>query len=227
MRFATFVFRHPDGSFQSLGAAFADADDVTRVAVHSQQLLDDGQAIYLYELEGDDQTVRQVLEDSEITTKYTVIENGDSTFAYIHFEPNPTVKRLLQAPATLGLMIDSPITVKDNGRIEITLIGEETDIQRALTTTPDELVLDIKRMGDYAPGAQRLFTTLSTRQQEVLRRAYELGYYQQPRDTTYKEIAEEFDCTPANVGEILRRIENSIMDQILTSRFDARSESPA
>lgn len=227
MRFATFVYRHPDGWFQSLGGAFAKEDDITRVAVHSQQLLDDGEAIYLYELEGNAQTVRDVLDDTDIATSYQVVQSGDSAFAYIHFEPAPIVERMLRTPATHGLVIDGPITIQDNGRIEITLIGEEADIQEVLRSTPDELTATIKRVGDYTPGAQQLYTFLSERQREVLRKAHELGYYQQPRRSTYKDIANELDCTPANVGEILRRIENSIIDEIVTSHVDTQSDDPA
>ena len=95
MRFATFRFRHSDGWLQSLGEAFANADDVSRVAVHSQRLLDDGHAIYLYELVGDARTVRDILDETEIITSYQVVHGTESVFAYIHFEPTPTVKQLL------------------------------------------------------------------------------------------------------------------------------------
>lgn len=224
MRFATIVHHHPDGWFQSLGKAFAEEDDVTPVALHSPRLLDNGLAIFLYELKGDARIIRKVLDETEIATSYQVAQSDGSTIAYIHFEPTTTVERLLRAPAAYGLVIDDPITIKDHGSIEITLIGAEEDIQEALAATPDELTVTIKRVGDYTPSAQQLFTSLSERQQQVLRTAHELGYYEQPRRTTYKDIANEFDCTPANVGEILRRIENSLIDEIVRTHFNTESE---
>lgn len=225
MRFATFNFRHSDGWLQSLGKAFAQADDVQRVAVHSQQLLDDGQAIYLYELVGDARSIRAILDETEIITSYQVVRGTDSVFAYIHFEPTPTVKQLLQAPIEHGLMIDGPVTIRDDGTMEITLVGEEKDLQQAFSSPPDELTATVMSIGDYNPGAEHLFTDLSKRQREVLRKAHELGYYQQPRNVTHENIASELDCTPSNVGGILRRIENDIINHIMTAQFGPESDS--
>lgn len=219
MRFVTILFRHPDGWFQSLGGAFARADDISRVAVHSQQLVADGQAIYLYELEGEADDVRAVLEETDIATSYEVVQSGESAFAYIHFEPSPTIKRLLGAPERYGLVIDDPITVHDNGQVEVTLIGEEADLQEALRSTPDELSATITRVGDHTPNRNQLFRNLSPRQREVLRTAHDQGYYRQPREATYEDIAAELDCSPTNVGDILRRIENEIVDELLTSHL--------
>jgi predicted DNA binding protein len=226
MRFATFTFRHSDGGLQSLGRAFASADDVARVAVHSQRLLDDGQAIYLYELVGDVGLVRDILEEIDIITSYQVVQGTESVFAYIHFEPTSTVEQLLRAPAEYGLLIDGPVTVRDDGTLEITLVGEDEDIRKAFSSPPDDLTATVKRVGDYHPGAEQLFTNLSERQREVLRTAHELGYYQEPRHVTHEDIAGELDCTPSNVGDILRRIENTIIGEIMTAQFGSTSDSP-
>ncbi|WP_435551709.1 helix-turn-helix domain-containing protein [Natrinema sp. CGMCC1.2065] len=225
MRYATFSVRHSDGWLQPLGKAFARADDITRVAVHSQRLLNDGQAIYLYELVGDVRTVRDILDETAIISSYQVVQGRESVFAYIHFEPMPTVKELLRGPKEYGLIIDGPVTIRDDGTMEITLIGEEKDIQQAFSSPPDELTVTVKRIGNYHPGTQQLFTDLSERQREVLQKAYELGYYQKPRRVTYEDIASELDCTPSNVGDMLRRIENTIINEIMTSHFGSASNS--
>lgn len=226
MRFATIVHRHPEGWFQSLGRAFAAHDDVVPVALHSSRLLDDGTAILLYELEGDADAVRGILVDNEVITEYRVTQRRDCTMAYLHFDPTTTVERLLRAPAAYGLVVDGPVMLHEDGGLELTLIGPEEDIQEALADTPEALTTTIKRVGRYAPGAQRSFAQLSDRQQEVLRTAYELGYYQQPRRATYEDIAAELGCTPTNVGNILRRIENALIGEIVESEFDSESVSP-
>lgn len=226
MRFATIIHCHPEGWFQSLGSAFAEHDTVVPVALHSSRLLDDETAILLYELEGDADAVRGILANDEIITDYRVTQRRDCTIAYVHFEPTTTVERLLRAPAAYGLVVDGPVTLHENGGLEFTLIGPEESIQEALAETPDILTTTIKRVGRYAPGAQRSFAKLSERQQEVLRTAYELGYYQQPRRATYEDIAAELDCSPTNVGNVLRRIENALVNEIIQGGFDTESESP-
>lgn len=219
MRFATVVYRHPTGWLQSLGQAFATHDAVVPVALHSSRLLADGTAVMLYELEGDTDTIREILINNEITTDYRVTQHRDCTIAYIHFDPTLTVERLLRIPTTNGLVIDSPIIFHENGGLEVTLIGPEENIREALAETPDILTITIKRVGGYGPGSQELFAKLSERQREVLQTAYKLGYYQQPRRATHEDIAAELDCTASNAGDILRRIENALINEIVQSAF--------
>lgn len=38
-------------------------------------------------------------------------------------------------------------------------------------------------------------------------------YYQQQRAATHQDIVGELDCTAMNVGDILRRIENTLVDE--------------
>lgn len=169
------------------------------VALHSSRLLDDRTANLLYELEGDADTVRDILANDEVITEYHVTQRRDCTIAYVHFEPTTTVERLLRAPTAYGLVVDGPVTLHENGGLEFTLIGSEESIQEMLAETPDRLTTTIKRVGHYASGAQRSFAQLSERQQEVLQTAYELGYYQQPPWSSG-------DCTVVRVDLVATRL---------------------
>jgi hypothetical protein len=226
MKYATIIYRHPEGWPQSLGRAFAEHDVVTPVALHSSRLLDDGTAVMLYELEGDLATIREILTHNGLTTDYRVTQYRDCIIAYIHYNPTTTVKRLLRIPTTYGLVVDSPMMFHEDGGLEITLIGFKGDIREALAETPDILTTTVERVGSYEPGAQGLFAKLSERQREVLQTAHELGYYQQPRRATHQEVASELDCTAANVGDILRRIENTLVNEIVRSAFGTKHETP-
>ncbi|WP_330633033.1 helix-turn-helix domain-containing protein [Halocatena halophila] len=220
MRFATIVHKHSDGWFQSLGATFSERNDVTPIALHSSQILTDGTAVVLYELEGAPETVRSILEKSQTATDFRVTQKRDNIIAYIHFEPTPVVAGMLKSPATYGLLVDGPITFHDDGGVELSLIGREEDIQRALAETPEHVATTIKRVGQYAPGQLETVATLSERQREVLRMAHKQGYYEQPRQATYDDIATQLGCTKANVGDILRRIENALINEIVQDRFE-------
>lgn len=226
MQYATITYRHPKGWPQSLGNAFAAHDDVVPVALHSSHLLGDGTAVMLYELEGDPAAVSEILSESQITTDYRVTQHHDCTIAYIHYNPTTIVEQLIEIPMRNGLIIDSPMMFHEDGGLEITFIGLRADIKQALDETPSILSTTVEGVGEYEPSVQKLFAKLSDRQREILRTAHELGYYQQPRDTTYQEIASELDCTAANVGDILRRIENTLIDEIVRTAFDTAYGSP-
>ncbi|MDZ7688663.1 MAG: helix-turn-helix domain-containing protein [Halobacteriales archaeon] len=212
MRFTTVVLRHPEGWFQSAGEAFADCDAVAPVGLHSLRTLADGTAVMLYELEGDADAVREVLSENAATTDHRVTKRRDRVAAYIHFDPTPTVERLAGIPEKKGLVVETPMEFEDDGGLEATLVGPEANLRDALAQVPERVEVSVVRVGSYSPGSQSL-TRLSERQREVLRTAHELGYYRQPRRATHEEIAEELDCTAANVGEILRRVENALVDE--------------
>ncbi|MFC7157764.1 helix-turn-helix domain-containing protein [Halomarina halobia] len=226
MQYATITYRHPNGWPQSLGNAFAAHDDMVPVALHSSHLLEDGTAVMLYELEGDPADVSEILSESQITMDYRVTQHRDCTIAYIHYNPTTTVKQLTRIPRRNGLIIDKPMMFHEDGGLEITFIGLRANIKQALEETPSILTTTIERIGEYEPSIQKLFTKLSDRQREILRTAHKLGYYQQPRETTCQEIASELDCTAANVGDVLRRIENSLIDEIVRTAFDTKYEDP-
>lgn len=221
MRFATLVYSHPEGWFQSLGEALADHEEVDPVALHSSQLLADGTGVMLYELEGDADAVREVLSENRQTTAFQVTQLRDCVAAYIHYTPTETVERLLQLPEEYGLVIDTPISVYDDGRLEVTIIGPQENISEAFAEIPDRLTTTVEQVGTYTLEGQPFFDTLSDRQREVFRLAYERGYYEEPRQATHADIAAELDCSKGNVGEILRRIENNLVERVFDQVTDA------
>jgi hypothetical protein len=60
-------------------------------------------------------------------------------------------------------------------------------------------------------------THLTDRQQEVLRTAYDAGYYAWPRETTGKEIANELGVSSAAFSEVVRAAERNLLSALFTS----------
>lgn len=56
---------------------------------------------------------------------------------------------------------------------------------------------------------------LTARQRDVLRAAYDAGYYRIPRDVTTAELAETFDLDRRTVEEHLRRAENKLLGALV------------
>ena len=54
-------------------------------------------------------------------------------------------------------------------------------------------------------------TLLTTRQEEIVRAAFEKGYYDFPKKITIKKLAKIFDVSPSTLNEILQRGERKVM----------------
>lgn len=52
---------------------------------------------------------------------------------------------------------------------------------------------------------------LTDRQEEIIRAAYERGYYDYPKKITLRELADLFNVSPSTINEILQRGEKRIM----------------
>lgn len=227
MKRTKIVYSHPEGFFQSIGRALADHAAVDPVALHSARLLTDGTGVLLYELEGDADAVREVLDGNERTTRFDVTQMRDCIAAYVHFIPTDTVERMLELQEQYGLVIDSPMPIHDDGRLEVTIISPQENISEAFAEIPDTVDTTVARVETYTPIEGNYFETLSDRQREVLQLAYERGYYEEPRKATHEDLASELDCSKANLGEILRRIENNLVEHVLKQASDSsRTSSP-
>lgn len=54
---------------------------------------------------------------------------------------------------------------------------------------------------------------LTSRQEEIIRAAFEKGYYDYPKKSTINELAKMFDISPSTLGEIIQRGEKKIISE--------------
>ncbi len=54
---------------------------------------------------------------------------------------------------------------------------------------------------------------LTNRQEEIIRAAFEKGYYDYPKKSTINELAKMFDISPSTLGEIIQRGEKKIISE--------------
>ena len=73
---------------------------------------------------------------------------------------------------------------------------------------------DLRKLGTYE-GRTRPLDNLTDRQREVLQTAYDMGYYDVPRDAATDNIASELDLDPSTVAEHLQRAERNVFDRLL------------
>lgn len=215
MRYVKFVLIPPDGGLHPADKRLADDPAVTRTALHNLNLLDDGTAVTLYQLDGDAEHIEAILADCSEILAYNVSKTGDSAHAYIHFETNDTVAALLGVPQEHEIILDTPIEYTPRGGLRMTVVGEEETIRGTIAAVPDGVRLKLEETGEYEPSVRRLFAQLTTRQQETLRAAVEAGYYEVPRRATHADVAQTLDRTGGTVGEHLRKIEAAVLTAIV------------
>ena len=59
---------------------------------------------------------------------------------------------------------------------------------------------------------------LTKRQEDIVKMAWEQGYYDHPKKTTIKELAKSFSISPSTLAEILQRGEKKIISRHFTDR---------
>ncbi|WP_227355067.1 helix-turn-helix domain-containing protein [Haladaptatus salinisoli] len=214
MRYVKFVLIPDDGGLHPVDKAFASEPSLTRQFIHEISLLNDGTAITIYQLSGDADVVEDILAEHDEVVMSHVSQPRDSVHVYVQFEPNEVIETLLEIPREYELIVDTPLEFTDRGGLRLTVVGEEEMVRRAIPELPASLRPKLEQTGDYKPQNERLFSVLTERQQEILKTAVELGYYSVPRRVTHEDLASELDCSPSNVGELLRKVESTILTEV-------------
>lgn len=216
MRHARVLIDPVGGDVHPTATVIADDLTVTRVALHHIRRLRDGSAVVLYHLRGDPERVREVLAEGEDIMRWAVAEREDGIYSYVQFMPEAgsTADELLRLTQELEVVIRTPFECVDGGGYRVTLVGDEASLQRAADHAPDGIHLELEELGRFTPMHDRLTSLLTDRQREILEMAVEAGYYEEPRQVTYDDLAERLGRSPATVGEHLRKIEGKILREL-------------
>lgn len=215
MRYIECVLIPTDGGLHPAEERLANDPEVELELLYDINLLSDDTLVTLYELSGDEARVEEILDASPEICSYNLSHTGDSIYAYIHVESNETVSELLTILDEFEFVTDTPFVYTQRGGLKVTLVGKQETIREAIPAVPDNIRVKLEQMGTYAPSTDRLFSRLTTRQQETLLKAVELGYYDVPRQATHRDIARELDKSGGTVGEHLRKIEAQVLSQIV------------
>ena len=97
---------------------------------------------------------------------------------------------------------------RDDGKMEWRLfIGGDTDLKTLCVRLDAKKVrYDILEVSHHAHKKE-----MTARQEEILRVAYDLGYFEFPKKIRLEELAEKLGITPGTLSEILRRAEKNVL----------------
>jgi predicted DNA binding protein len=214
MRYVRTVIIPRDGGLHPVDEALADDPNVERNLLHNISLLDDGTAITLFQLSGDMDRARVIADEADEVLDFQLSEGDDHITVYAHFVPTQEIIDLLSLFREYELILDMPLEYAADGALRAHIVGEEDVIREVIPKIPDGIGLNLEQISDYVPEEERLFSMLTERQQETLKAALEVGYYQVPRQATHQDIADYLDRSDGTVGEHLRKIEAKMMAAI-------------
>jgi hypothetical protein len=108
----------------------------------------------------------------------------------------------------------SAVEVAGNG-VDVTMVGNQDALSERVREY-DETGADplLRTLTDYEGPADPL-DAVTSRQQEVLETAFEMGYFDVPREVTTDEIATTLDLDPSTVREHLQRAQKNLFTDLL------------
>jgi predicted DNA binding protein len=217
MRYLTVLVKPDgDGAFHPLGEELTDDPSINRRAIHYIELLADGTVLLFAEASGSQERYKQIMTESSHVISY-LTAGEDRWMAVSQFEPTETVRRALELQRESHLVIDTPIRFTSEGHLKVTYLGTNTIFRRLYEYVEDTeyMTVEVLETGDYEANESSFSRMITSRQEEILETAVDLGYYNEPRQASLEDISEVVGITPGTVGEHLRKVEERVFNELV------------
>lgn len=218
MRYATVTLSWDGEQSHPLEDIIAETPDLDFVASHSAKITGDGMFIDLLQFRGDPELFEEVLENEPSVVDYEFSKAEE--MVYLRTNPPPRFNNILQGVFEQDVVIRWPIRISAPKTIHITFIGSETALNKALQNFPAGVDVSLESTGEYSAGLSDPILALTDQQRTLLETALKSGYYEVPRETTQKELADEFGVTAGTISDRLHRIEARILKSLTKDRFN-------
>lgn len=150
------------------------------------------------------------IEDYDLTP-----DGEDGCFVYVRQELDEASELLFDAFEQETLVIASPIEFEPDRTMRLTVVGHSSDLQALLDALPESVDVDVLSIGEYSSAVG---TALSDRQREAMTVAWEVGYYEIPREAGIEVVADELDAAVSTTSDLLRRGESRLVAAALDER---------
>ena len=214
MRYVKVSVIPTEGDIDPVASAIDAHPSLTRESILHISRLNDGTAVLLTQIRGEEGALDSVLASSEEVLSHDVYPQQEGLQAYVHTEPTPAAASLLELEQEHEFVLDMPIEYGPDGGLKVAVIGREETVRRAIEDIPEGIRVELEQLSDYDPELRELSSLLTDRQQELLDTATDLGYYEVPRQATHQDIADELELSTTTVGEHLRKIEARMLSEI-------------
>jgi hypothetical protein len=171
---------------------------------------------FLLRLRGDYRRFEARLDAATNVGEYEVLPVTDRTcYCFLAAEGETPGRALFDNFTRGSLMTVPPIECHSDASSTFTIVGTETDIQKAVDGVPDGVGVDVEAVGGEKVAADSVVGRLSVRQRDAVEAALALGYYDVPRDATCEEVARELGCATGTAAEHLQKAESKLLGSLL------------
>lgn len=155
------------------------------------------------------------LDSLEYVTEWEHISSTDDRHLYVIAFDAPALSEEIENPMD-GLVGTCDPEIGDR-ETTLSLVGSQEAITETISEYENDGVTpELRKLGGYA-GQQRPLDRLTDRQREVIQTAYDMGYYEVPREVSTEDISAEFDLDSSTVAEHLQRAERNLLTVHLSS----------
>lgn len=170
---------------------------------------------FLIRIDGAYDGLSDVIEESDVASDAEIIPLTDrSCYLFIEGELAPGTRALFENFTQGSLLTVPPVTINADGTSTFTLVGTESDIQAAIEGVPDPVPVAVEAVGGERVADEGVLESLTDRQQEAVRVALSIGYYEVPREATVEDVAAELDVATATAAEHLRKAESTVFSSL-------------
>lgn len=175
--------------------------------------VEDGQYVGVSDLRGDLDVARGLFTESDGVLRYDVAGTDQRGIVYAHYRTVGPIENLLTILYEHDIVLEWPIEhrrMRTEPVVRFSVIGTSAGIRRAAAEVPDGVTLSLEQIGHYESGEETA-PLLTETQTTLLTLAVEEGYYEVPRQTTHRALADRLGVTTGTVSDRLQRIERRVM----------------
>jgi glutathione S-transferase len=217
MKYIDVRIRLPDAMLHPMQAFIRHEDAVRYEEMLAWRTRPDKEVEYaLYYVEAELESYREAVREVEtiIECRITPIDD-ESAHVWACEETRPETQAWRDAFADRQLIVIPPIRFDDDAAMEMTIVGDGTEMHQTLETMPTAVDVTVNEIGTYDRRGGTLAGTLSDRQLAAAETALRLGYYAVPREGSLADVADALGCAESTASTLLRRAERNLLSRVL------------
>ena len=189
----------------------ADSEAIEETRLVEANLGVEGGPTLLFAVDGDHDGLVEALRGEAAVARAeltAVDERRAALMLTLRAEEVPLAATVFEAFGRSGLVFQLPVVYRE-GTVRATLLGDAGAIQSVIDAFPETVTVEVREVGELAgPGPA---DALSDRQREAVEAGLELGYYDVPRGSTHRDVAERLGCSPSTASEHLQTAEATLV----------------